>query len=67
MKLVVTLIPIYEDGKWLHTVKGIAITKECCPVNNNLVIDSLYCSVVGREEIDLNKLLGCLSIVCEGE
>ncbi len=46
--------------------KGIGITTECCPINNNVTIDTLLCANILNESIDLQDLLQCEGIICEG-
>jgi len=37
--------------------KGIAITKECCPANNNQIIDTTLCDVSEGEILFLSELI----------
>lgn len=46
--------------------KGIAITKECCPVNNNQTVDTTLCGVPGGEVLFLSKLIQCEGTICDG-
>ncbi len=39
--------------------KGIAITKECCPVNPNITINKLVCDKEVNEKIFLQDLISC--------
>ncbi|MEM6770363.1 MAG: hypothetical protein AAF597_07265, partial [Bacteroidota bacterium] len=46
--------------------KGIAITKECCPTNNNVVIDTVLCDFVAGDFVLLQELINCEGSICEG-
>ena len=48
--------------------KGIAITTECCPISNDISIDTVFCdgSVIGGEPIFLDDLLDCQGTICQG-
>ena len=46
--------------------KAMAIVKECCPINNNLVIDTLICGFSPGHQLFLQEILGCNGFGCEG-
>ena len=47
--------------------KGISVKKECCPTNNNVVIDTTLCAGVTGETIFLQDLVSCEGTVTEGQ
>ena len=47
--------------------KGIAILKECCPVNNNTTIDTTLCEVPINTTYYLQEFISCIGIICEGQ
>ena len=46
--------------------KAINILKECCPTNNNLVIDSTLCVSAVNDALFLQDLINCEGTICEG-
>ena len=46
--------------------KAMALTKECCPSNNNVVIDTTFCDALGMR-FSLRDLIGCDGNLCEGQ
>ena len=62
----VPLKPMAGPSGVSNGAKGIAILKECCPTNNNVVIDTLLCSSSINEVIFLQELINCDGIICEG-
>lgn len=47
------------------TPKGLAITTECCPTNNNQVFDASLCSSEMGEEVFLNEIFDCEGPIVE--
>ena len=54
-------------GTGVDNAKAIAINKECCPVSNNMVIDTTLCNATLNEVILLHEILDCQGIIAEGE
>ncbi len=48
------------------TAKGISKLNECCPTNNNIVIDTTLCGVGLNQDIFLQELINCEGTICEG-
>jgi len=46
--------------------KGIAKTKECCPINNVSTIDTTLCDVSINDRVFLQDLINCDGTICEG-
>ncbi|MFK7935648.1 MAG: hypothetical protein AB8G22_19185 [Saprospiraceae bacterium] len=46
--------------------KGIAITQECCPTNNNISIDTTLCAASIGDNLFLQELINCSGTICEG-
>ncbi len=46
--------------------KALNIVKECCPVANNMVVDSTLCNVPLNEVYFLQDLIDCDGTICEG-
>jgi len=60
-----TAVPATGTGS--DNAKGITILNECCPVPNNLVIDTLFCNVSYPVDISLQDLIMCEGIICGGD
>ncbi|GEM_PF-2195457 len=46
--------------------KGIRVVKECCPVNNNVVIDTTLCVASINDSLSLQELINCNGAICGG-
>lgn len=46
--------------------KGIAITQECCPTNNNATIDTTLCAANINDVLFLQEIINCEGVICEG-
>jgi len=46
--------------------KGIAISSECCPTNNNITVDTTLCAASINDIIFLQELINCSGTICEG-
>ncbi|MEM1217189.1 MAG: hypothetical protein AAGJ82_15950, partial [Bacteroidota bacterium] len=47
--------------------KGIAITKECCPTDNNQIVSLVVCTNDTRDPIFLNEIFPCDGVICEAQ
>jgi len=64
---------IYQSGNSLPwpsngpvgSPKAIGLNAECCPSNNNIVIDTTFCARIG-DVYKLQELTNCSGIICEG-
>jgi len=56
-------VPSPGDGT---SAKGISILRECCPVNNNITLDTAFCETSINDVIFLQELINCNGIICEG-
>ena len=46
--------------------KGVNLLKECCPTNNNVVVDTTLCAASVGDIVFLQELLDCNGAICEG-
>jgi len=46
--------------------KGIGIRSECCPVSNNIIIDTTLCAASINDKLSLQELINCNGPICEG-
>ncbi len=46
--------------------KGIGIVTECCPINNNVTVDTTLCATSINDQLFLQELINCDGTICEG-
>jgi len=46
--------------------KGVSISTECCPSNNNIVVDTSLCSASVNDVLFLQEIINCDGVICEG-
>ena len=46
--------------------KGIALVTECCPQNNNVIIDTTLCAAGINDILFLQDIISCEGAICEG-
>ena len=56
-------VPSPGDGS---QAKGMTILKECCPINNNVTIDTTLCVASLNDSFYLQEIINCTGIICEG-
>ncbi len=62
-----TPLPAFNIGNPLNgRPKGIDLLKECCPTNNNVVLDTTLCAASTGDILFLQQLINCNGAICEG-
>ncbi|MGB3546159.1 MAG: SdrD B-like domain-containing protein, partial [Saprospiraceae bacterium] len=62
-----TPLPAFNIGNPLNgRPKGIDLLKECCPTNNNVVLDTTLCAASTGDILFLQQLINCEGAICEG-
>ena len=46
--------------------KGMNIIEQCCPINNNITIDTTLCDAAINDVLFLQQLTNCSGTICEG-
>jgi len=60
-------IPAQSIGYVTGSVpKGVSLLTECCPTNNNIVVDTTLCAATVNDVLSLQELINCNGTICEG-
>ncbi len=59
-----TAVPPVPTG---GQAKGMSFNKECCPANNNVIIDTVLCSANINDILYLQDIINCEGTICEGQ